>query len=135
MKWRDAHAATVIRHGGRLPTADEVTFGDVFVPDTALETDDAPDGGPIGRWRITRSELDGTESDGAPARWNLWDMRAYVAGRGAPEAIALDLPSPRSAVFLAEALDRSRILRVAHAGLVGLSRAVAGMRREWRSRT
>lgn len=135
MKWRDAHAATIIRHGGRLPTAEEVSLGDVLTPDTALETDDAPNGGPIGRWRVVRSELAGAADQcDAPARWNLWDMRAFVAGSGQPEAIALGLPTPRAAVFLAETLDRSRVLRVAHAGLVGLSRAVAGMRREWRSR-
>lgn len=146
MKWRDAHAATIIRHGGRMPREHEVVTGDVLVPDTALETDDP---GPIGRWRILRDVGDrlfgdwGPDGvlvvrplpDDVPARWNLWDMRAFVAGTGQPEAIAMGLPSPRSAVFLAEALDRSRVLRCVHAGLVGLSRAVAGVRREWGTRT
>lgn len=146
MKWRDAHVATLARYGGRLPTENEAQVGDVLVDGCVLETDDAPAGGRMGRWRITvdpaprgkfdeRGQFIAEEAPAGPGRrWHLWDMRAHVQDqRSPPEAVAMGLPSPRSAVFLAEALNRSRLLRMAHAGLVGLSRAVAGMRREWRS--
>lgn len=145
MRWRDGHEATLARHGGRMPREDEVRHGDVLVPGTCLETDDGPDE-PVGRWRILlnigehlfaqwddRGELVVRPvPDGVKRCWDLWDMRAYVAGRGQPEAVALGLSSPRAALLLAKALDRSRFLRLCHAALTGLSRTAAALRREWR---
>lgn len=147
MKWRDAHAATLVRYGGRLPTEDEAQVGDVFVAGCVFETDDAPEGGRLGRWRVTVAPPpvvrfddagvphEGEQEPGVPTTWALWDLRAHVADpRSAPVPIVMGLQSPRTAVVIAEALDRSRLLRCARAGAFGLARAADAVAREWRTR-
>lgn len=117
MKWIDA----AVQAAALADEADPSGAPHHHAPNLSFMTDD---GTRFGRWRVTRESME----DGSG--WAVWDMRHGPEVRPHLVRVIGGLPTPRSAIAIAEACERSAVLRVGLALVRGLAWTAECVREE-----